>query len=352
MEDRTDRKLRVGLVGCGNFANAALIPAMRLAPIALTAVCDRDRERAQAASSATGAALFDDLATMLDAGALDAVVMAVGPHVYPKLTAQALAAGVHVMVEKPPAMTVEEAREMKLAATASRRQLGVGFMKRFATGYRMAKELTSAPEFGAITHVSARISTGVWTPAWSERLTPLALLLDHSIHFLDLIRFLGGAVRWICAASSQAGDRRFGFAAVMTFASGASGTLEISNFESRGVPNERVQIMGANGRSVTVENVTRVIYGRDAEPMTRGRKLGIDTDRVMWEPNMTNIAPENSSLVHMGYAGEMANLAESLLAGKPLSPDIDDGIAALELGAAVLASQGDRIELSAGDGHH
>src|SRR5690606_34864930 len=238
----------------------------------------------------------------------------------PDFAAKALRAGVHVLVEKPPAITVEEARSMQEAAIDAGRKLGVGFMKRFATGYRMAKELATAPEFGAITHISARISTGVWTPAWARELTPLVFVLDHSIHFMDLVQFFGGPVRWACAASSEAGADRFGFAIVMEFESGATGVLEVSNFETRGVPNERIQIMGEQGRSVTVENVSRVIYGREAAPMEPGRKFGIDTDRVLWEPNMTNISQENSSLVHMGYVGEMRNLAECLLNDRTLSP--------------------------------
>src|SRR3546814_4759897 len=112
-------------------------------------------------------------------------------------------------------------------------------------------------------YIIARISTGVWTPAWSGPLTPLSFVLDHSVHFTDLVQFFCGPVRWLCAAPSRAGESRFGFAVVLGFESGASGCLEISNHESRGVPNERLQIMGSEGRSVTVENVSRVTYGRD-----------------------------------------------------------------------------------------
>src|SRR3546814_14817341 len=99
-------------------------------------------------------------------------------------------------------------------------------------------------------YIIARISTGVWTPAWSGPLTPLSFVLDHSVHFTDLVQFFCGPVRWLCAAPSRAGESRFGFAVVLGSESGASGCLEISNHESRGVPNERLQNMGSEGRSV------------------------------------------------------------------------------------------------------
>lgn len=347
MSNLGSRRLKVALVGCGGFANAALVPAMRMAPIDVVAVCDRDEGRANATADVTGArASYSALDVLLARESVDAVVMAVGPTVYPALAIQAMRVGVNVFIEKPPAVTVEEAQAMRAVSQETGKRLGVGFMKRFATGYRMAQELTTRAEFGQVTHVSARISTGVWTPAWSNVLTPLAFVLDHSVHFMDLVQFFGGPVDWVCAAPSRYGDSRFGFAVVLGFRNGASGILEISNFESRGVPNERVQIMGSNGQSVSVDNVSRVTLGRDAEPMSAGRAFGIDTDRVMWEPNMTNISAENSSLVHMGYVGEMRNLASSILGGTALDPSIDDGIAALALAHAVLASNGQRVDLS------
>lgn len=347
-------RLRTALVGCGAFANAALLPAMRMADIDIVAVCDPDAARAEATMRAAGArSCYADMSAMLDAETVDAVVMAVGPTSYPKLAEQALAHGVHVFVEKPPAITVVEGEAMALAATKANKQLVVGFMKRFATGYRMAREISETADFGAVQMVSARITSGVWTPAWSKTLTPFSFVLDHSVHFFDLMRFFGGPVDWVSAVKTQASDERFGFAVLLGYASGAAGLLEISNYESRGVPNERVQITGSKGASVTVENVTRVTYTRDAEPMVPGRAFSPERERLIWEPNMTNISGENASLVHMGYVGEMRNLAAGLTAGIPVTPSIEDGIAALALAHAVVESDGRRISLqNAGEFRH
>lgn len=339
-------RLRTALVGCGAFANAALVPAMRAAGIDIVAVCDPDAARAAATMKAAGAgSVYTDISEMLVAETVDAVVMAVGPTVYPMLAEQALTHGVHVFVEKPPAVTLVEAEAMRLAAAKAGKQLTVGFMKRFATGYRMAKEISEEIEFGAVRMVSARVTSGVWTPAWSKTLTPFSFVLDHSVHFLDLMRFFGGSVDWVSAIKTEASDERFGFAVLLGYASGAAGLLEISNYESRGVPNERVQITGSHGASVTVENVSRVTYSRDAEPMVPGRAFSPQRERLIWEPNMTNISEENASLVHMGYVGEMRNLAAALQAGRPVTPSIEDGIAALDLAHAIVESDGRRINL-------
>lgn len=344
------RRLRTALVGCGAFANAALVPAMRLADIEVVAVCDPDATRAKATMQAAGAtAAYADMDEMLQTEKqVDAVIMAVGPTVYPSLVARAFEYGVHVFVEKPPAITADEARTMRRAANKAGRQLVVGFMKRFATGYRMAQEISQRTEFGPVQLVSARITSGVWTPAWSQSLTPFSFVLDHSVHFLDLMRFFGGPIKWATSTLTRASTDRFGFAILLGYASGAAGLLEISNYESRGVPNERVQITGSNGESVIVENVSRVTHVRDAEPMVADRGFSTERERLVWEPNMTNISPQNGSLVHMGYVGEMRSLARALLEGEAMSPSIEDGIAALELAHAVIESDGRRIDLRNG----
>jgi myo-inositol 2-dehydrogenase / D-chiro-inositol 1-dehydrogenase len=342
-----DMRLRAALVGCGGFAQAALIPAMRMAPIDLVAVCDRDLERAEACGRMLRTtAVYTSSDDLLAREQLDIVIMAIGPTVYPELAEKVMRAGVDVYVEKPPAVTVEKAHRMREVSQETGRNLAVGFMKRFATGYRMAKELVSEPSFGQITHVTARICSGVWTPVWSNELTPFAFVLDHSVHYLDLIQFYAGPVASVTAELSQAKADRFGYAVLLRFKSGATGLLEISNYESRGVPNERIQLMGSEGRSVTVENVSRVTYSRDATPMSQGRGFDPASDRVVWEPNMTNISPENSSLVHQGYVGEMRHLADMLLSNKPVKPDIADGIAAVQLAHSIVSSNGQRIEIS------
>lgn len=339
-------RIRTALVGCGAFANAALVPAMHAAGMDIVAVCDPDVVRADATMRAASAgAAYAEMSEMLSAETVDAVVMAVGPTIYPMLAKQAFAYGVHVFVEKPPAITLVEAEAMKSAAVKAGKQLVVGFMKRFATGYRMAREISQEGNFGVVKMVNARITSGVWTPAWSKTLTPFSFVLDHSVHFLDLMRFFGGPVDWVSAVKTEASDERFGFAVLLGYASGAAGILEISNYESRGVPNERVQITGSKGASVTVENVSRVTYNRDAEPMVAGRVFSPQRERLIWEPNMTNISAENASLVHMGYVGEMRNLANALTAGLPVTPSIEDGIAALALAHAIVESDGRRMNL-------
>lgn len=340
-----ERRVRLGVIGCGNFPNAALFPCFHLAPIELVAVCDLDRARAERTARAFGAGrAYQDHREMLARESLEAVMVVVGPAVNPGLAIDAMRAGPHVYVEKPPALTVEEAHRMAAVSRETRRFLQVGFMKRFGTAYRMAKRIVDSPEFGGLAHVTCNLTSGLFVPAWSEELTPFSFLLDHSIHHLDLIQHYAGPAEWVCAQRSATGRARFGFAAVLRFQGGATGLVEVSNFESRGVPNERVRLLG-EGRSVIVENVSRLVYTRNTPAMERGRELDPEHDPLTWAPNLTAISPENSSLAHMGYLGEVRHFAACVLQGVPPTPDIQDGIAAVRLVHAIHDSNGQPISL-------
>lgn len=337
--------MKAAVIGCGAFARAALVPAMRMANFEIVSVCNRTAESAEAARIATGASSsFCEIDDLIRAGGFDVAVVAAGPVASPAIVKRLLADGIDIFVEKPPALTIADALDMQQASLDSGRQLAVGFMKRFATGYRMAKELASTPDFGQVALINARLSTGVWKAAWAPEIGARGLVLDHAIHFLDLMAFYSGPIASITAIPVMRDGSRMGFSCALRFANGAAGVLEISNMESRGVPNERVQIVGDNGHSVTVENVTGVTYSRAAKPMERDRAFDPATERLIWAPNMTNITDENSSLVHMGYVGEMRNFAAALSQGTAVTPGIADGIAALGLAEALLASDGTPVD--------
>jgi len=75
---------------------------------------------------------------------------------YPKLAIDCLRAGAHVWIEKPPASSSGEVREMIRVSSETKRHIGVGFKKMFFPANAKAKEIISRPEFGPITSITAR----------------------------------------------------------------------------------------------------------------------------------------------------------------------------------------------------
>ncbi|MDX6511006.1 MAG: hypothetical protein QOE36_510, partial [Gaiellaceae bacterium] len=103
--------LRIGLVGCGRIAERGYVPAaLRARGVVLAAVADRVPERC--ASAAPGVPAFPDAASLLEAGLIDAIVLATPVAGRLDDVELACSAGVPALVEKPPAQDADEARAL------------------------------------------------------------------------------------------------------------------------------------------------------------------------------------------------------------------------------------------------
>ena len=128
-----ERAIRVGFVGCGSHAFRNIYSALQFLPVQLAAVCDLDMARATAFARQFGAeAAYNSVSAMLAHEGLDAVIVVTsydeqGRPRYPEIAEQALAAGLHVWMEKPPAATTAETQAMQWVADAAGKNVVVGF---------------------------------------------------------------------------------------------------------------------------------------------------------------------------------------------------------------------------------
>jgi predicted dehydrogenase len=153
------KKARIAFVGCGGHATHSLFPAVhRIPEMELVAVCDLREELAQRNARWFGAQhWYTDVATMLAKEELDGVVIVGPPQMHYEVGKQCLDAGLPIFVEKPSALSYALARD--LAEHADRKGLwgAVAYMKRFAVGYELAKQIARREEeFGRVTHALGR----------------------------------------------------------------------------------------------------------------------------------------------------------------------------------------------------
>ena len=130
----------VGLVGCGAVADwhadhgyTHLSEVVRLA-----AVCDTRRERAEALASRHDSKVFTEFAALLADPTIDGVDLCVPHYLHAPLALQALAAGKHVLVEKPIATSVADAEQMVALARVKGVTLCVCEQYPFSPPFRMA----------------------------------------------------------------------------------------------------------------------------------------------------------------------------------------------------------------------
>src|SRR5919202_6304041 len=126
--NKDKRRLRVGLLGCGPIAQAAHLDAIRKARNAdLYAACDVARDLAERiAATYEPRVVYDDFATMLADPHVEAVVIAVADQFHVPLGGEALAAGKHVLIEKPLGTTVEECERLRGPVQRSGLTLQIG----------------------------------------------------------------------------------------------------------------------------------------------------------------------------------------------------------------------------------
>lgn len=117
----TPQKVRVGVVGCGVVATAYYLPyLMKMETAEITAVCDRVAARAEACVRLFGAkSAYADYDEMLDAADLDAVFILTAPGTHVPFTLKALEKGKHVLLQKPMATNMDDARTIAAAVRSA-----------------------------------------------------------------------------------------------------------------------------------------------------------------------------------------------------------------------------------------
>ena len=339
-----DRVLRVGIVGVGSHAYRNLLPAMTFLPVSLRAVCDIDLARAQRTAAQYGVtACYADAAEMYQHEHLDAVFLSVSPQQHPALACQALDAGLHVWMEKPPAMRVAEVEEM--LRHRGDRVVVVGFKKAFMPAAEKALEVFAQGEYGTLQSLLAEYPVSV--PADGAAVLrdgAYVNWLANGCHPLSFMLAIGGSVS---AVTTHRG-RLEGGVCVLEFSSGAIGNLHLA--EGGRLPLERYVCYGQSCQLV-VDNCFRVTLQRGI-PFSYGHTTnyapeGFESGAIVWEPQNTLATLENRLLFTQGIYQEMRYFCDCVLAGQRATRgSLEFAREIMRVYEASLLSAGDRITLA------
>ena len=152
----TDKLCKVALVGCGQIADAHLQEVRKVRAARLVAVCDRIPELARQAAARFGVpAVYTDLERMLAEARPDVLHVTTPPHTHCAVAKQALAAGVHVYVEKPFSLDVHEADEILAEAESRHRLVCVGHDQLFDPAWEECRRLYRRGDLGRVVHVDS-----------------------------------------------------------------------------------------------------------------------------------------------------------------------------------------------------
>ncbi|WP_028783810.1 Gfo/Idh/MocA family protein [Thalassobacillus devorans] len=188
-------KLRMGIIGVGGIATQRHIPAFKSLSdqVEITAIQDVNVTRArQVAEEFEIPQVFEDYGTLFEH--VDAVSICTPNKFHAEISIAALEAGVHVLCEKPMAMTTEEGKAMVEAAKKNERLLSIAYHYRYTSEARLAKTVIANGEIGdpLVTRVQAlrRRKVPGWGVFTNKELQGGGSLIDFGCHLLDLSLWL------------------------------------------------------------------------------------------------------------------------------------------------------------------
>jgi len=189
-------RVRLGIIGlhAGGWHLESWTGSIKGADV--VAICDINKKLLNEKAKAFGIKnAYTDYKKMLKSEQLDAVDVAVPNFLHKKISVDALDAGLHVLCEKPPAMTVAEARAMAKAARGAKKILIYNLQIRLSSAARYLREKVLAGEFGAIYHINVvymRRNKALKPSHCKKELAGGGPVVDLGVHMLDLALHLCG----------------------------------------------------------------------------------------------------------------------------------------------------------------
>lgn len=326
--------LRCAIVGTGAIAHAHARAIATYPHAELVAVTDLSRASAESFAAQHGRpAIYDDLDALLGADKPDVVHICTPPVAHAAQAVAAFAAGAHVVVEKPPAPSLDELEEMTDAASAASRELAVVFQQRTGTAAAHAKRLLDSGALGrpllaqcqTLWYRDAAYFAVPWRGKWETE--GGGTTLGHGIHQLDLLAYLLGdwerveARMWRLDRQTQTEDVSTG---TVVFTGGVVAQVVSSTVSPREMSSIRIDTEKA---TITVDH----LYGHGHENWRITPAAHIDPDEsATWALT----GPEERS----DHEYLLRDVFDALRTGGPLPPTADAPARTFGLVAAMYAS--------------
>ena len=340
-----EKVLQVGIVGVGSHCYRNILPAMNYLPVHIRAVCDINANLAAATARQYGCeSWYTGTAEMYEKEQLDAVFLCVSPQLHPRLTCEALDAGVHVWLEKPVSMRSAEVDDM--IGHRRDRVVVVGYKKAFMPATQKALEIIHSDTYGHLRSILAvyRMNLPVNGQEVLENRIATDMLLN-GCHPLSLMLATGGAVKAVTAIRSEKDSGII----ILEYANGVIGNFHLASGTHAGMPVESYSFFG-DGWHLNIDNCCEVKLERGI-PFDYGRTTsylpeGDDSGAVVWRPQNGLATLENKALFTQGIYNELMYFCTCVLDNKPaVQGSLEFAREVMRVYEACLLSNGKRIEI-------
>lgn len=325
--------IRMAISGTGSIAERAHIPALQsIGKIEIVALQSRTAEKARRVAgdlwpqASARPAVYADFDEMMALEKPDAVGIFTPNYLHCELTLKAIAAGAHVLCEKPMAPRAADARRMVDAAARAGKVLMVTMQRRYGGLESLVKRALTDGAIGTPNFIRARLSHGGpegWAPGqkWFTTAGQAGggAMLDLGVHVADLaIWYLGEveSVEGLVATLSKQIKVDDTGVMLLRFGSGALGVVEAS--WASVPPLSAIEVYGSEGR---------VMMGYPRNDISVLRADGTPPPGYSREEIMATFDPRDLLAPFRALA---QNFADAIVAGATPTPDGRDGLRAIE----------------------
>jgi len=256
-------EIKIGVVGIGHLGNYHLQKYQKMPGCRIVGVCDSVPERARQAADLYGCKAVADFRNL--AGMIDAVSIAVPTGAHYEVASVFLEAGVDVLLEKPIAVTLDEADQLIALADAKGLVFQIGFIERFNPAVAALHNVMGRPLF---------IESHRLHPFF-ERGTDVDVILDLMVHDLDiLLHFVQSPVKTVEAVGVSVLSDKVDIAnARLTFASGCVANITASRVTGKTM--QKIRFFGVEGYHAVDYQKRKLV--------SLGKKNGADGQAVITE---------------------------------------------------------------------
>jgi myo-inositol 2-dehydrogenase / D-chiro-inositol 1-dehydrogenase len=316
--------MRVGIVGAGTMGEVHAV-AWRATDAELVGFASLHKDQCEALAQRHNAETFTDYPELLDR--VDIVDVCVPTSLHRSLVEEAVAAGRHVICEKPIALNLEDAEAMIQACNQAGVRLFVGMVVRFFPQYRLAKQLAANGELGDLGLI--RLKRVAYPPEkfgdnwYIDDSRSGGMIVDLMIHDFDYARWLAGDVLRVYARNSQSPTSPAQYAQViLRFASGAMALVEGGWANPPGVFRTAIDIAGSRG-----------LIEWDSDQLPTVRTFFPQISRQTAEVGLPV-----SGLTEDPYTAEIRHAYQAIQSGAPFAVTTEDALQSLRVALSAKES--------------
>lgn len=334
--------VRLGVIGYGNMgtSHCKKVAAGKISHMVLTAICDSNAKRRDAAKkSYADVTIFDNATELYKSGLCDVVIVATPHYDHPKLVEEAFSYGLNVITEKPAGVYTKQVLEMNEAAKKSGKLFGIMYNQRTNPVYQKVRELVQSGALGHIKRVSWVITdwyrsqayhdSSAWRSTWEKE--GGGTLINQNPHQLDLWQWMFGMPDKITAFASFGKyyniEVEDDVTAFFQYDNGTTGTYITSTGEAPGT--NRLEIACDMGQLIVEQ--TNITFYRN---VVSEREFNVTNEDIFAQPECwkCEIPVKGQATNH---AGIFQNFTDALLNGKELLAPGYEGINGLTISNAI-----------------